>query len=249
MCGVTITPGCLSKKSILARALATGPAIFGFVMATKRYTTLDIEVILMEGLGIRTNTVVPNVSWGLDLNHECDLLSVTPAGWATEYEIKVSKSDLLRDKEKKHGHRSDKIKQLYFVIPYYLEDCIDEIQQDAGVIVIDEYGHSSFKRDAEIRKGARALESYEILKLARLGTMRILGLKKALRRLKQILKVDYRVCGSCACCEVNLKPNGVFDGFRCRVYIHSKRYGEISPGDKPCGCYWFNGDAYAKRKK
>jgi len=44
--------------------------------------SLDIEIAVMEYLGTRTNLIVPNVSWGMDL-HECDILSLSKAGYAT----------------------------------------------------------------------------------------------------------------------------------------------------------------------
>ena len=67
-----------------------------------KITTLEMEIAVMRWLGIRQNLVVPNVSWGL-LNYEADVVSLTPSGYATEVEIKVSKADLLADFKKGHS--------------------------------------------------------------------------------------------------------------------------------------------------
>lgn len=64
-----------------------------------KITTLDMEIVLMEYFGVNRNIIVPNVSWGLNL-HECDLLIFSKSGYATEVEIKISKQDLLKDKNK-----------------------------------------------------------------------------------------------------------------------------------------------------
>ena len=49
---------------------------------------------------LSSHLVVPNVSAGLHI-HECDLISVTKGGYATEIEIKVSVSDTKKDLSKK----------------------------------------------------------------------------------------------------------------------------------------------------
>ena len=79
-------------------------------------TAKDIEISVAKYMDPRVNLIVPNASWGLGL-HECDLLVISKAGYASEVEIKVSKADLLRDREKRHGHASDRIKALWFALP------------------------------------------------------------------------------------------------------------------------------------
>ena len=73
--------------------------------------TLEMEIALMRKFDVRRNIIVPNICWGMNL-HECDLLSITKKGYATEIEIKVSKPDLRADRDKTHGHRSNKIEFL-----------------------------------------------------------------------------------------------------------------------------------------
>lgn len=142
--------------------------------------TVQVEIAVAEFFRPRVNTIVPNVSWGLGI-HECDLLVVTKVGHAIEIEIKVSKSDLIADKYKRHHHNSKKIRQLYFAMPRALEPYIHHVPERAGIIIIDEYPHeckAKILRKAKLNTEARKLTSEEILQVARLGTMRIFGLKK-----------------------------------------------------------------------
>ena len=147
-------------------------------------TASEIEIILSNYIDIRRNLVVPNVSWGLSL-HECDVLSMTHAGYLTEYEIKVSASDLKKDLEKRHGHKSDKIKFLYFVIPSRLAKYIEFIPERAGVLVVNSKGKIFKIADAKPNVRAQALTEKEKYELARLGALRIWGLKSKIENLNQ----------------------------------------------------------------
>lgn len=158
--------------------------------------TIDIEIAVMGYLDIRANMIVPNASWGVARLHECDLLSLSKTGYATEIEIKITKSDLLKDKEKKHGHEHNHIKYLFFAVPKKLEAiALKEIPERAGLYVIEKYwwtgryphfrgdvGEWLYKvtqvRGAITNKRAIKWSEAERLQLARLGAMRILGLKK-----------------------------------------------------------------------
>ena len=68
-----------------------------FIM--KKITTLEVELSLMKHFNFRENVIVNGVHWGMVINgkplHECDLLILSKANYATEVEIKISKSDLL----------------------------------------------------------------------------------------------------------------------------------------------------------
>lgn len=153
--------------------------------------TIDMEIALANYFGIRQNLIVPNVSWGME-THECDLFILTPAGYGSEIEIKVSKADLLKDKEKRHGHHSPKIKFLYFAIPDYLTRYVDDIPSRAGVIVVSQNRHGRIGDTYEycdctkIRRpvvnSSYKYTDSERLQLARLGALRIWGLKKKLSK-------------------------------------------------------------------
>jgi len=159
--------------------------------------TIEIEIAVMGYLGIRTNLIVPNVSWGIAMLHECDLLSLSKSNYATEIEIKVSKSDLLKDGEKKHGHIHNHIAQLFFAVPTYLEkSALKTIPARSGLFVIEKHRneHPALEgiyewyttvkqiRQCERNKNAVKWNDSERLQLARLGAMRILGLKKKIAK-------------------------------------------------------------------
>lgn len=156
-------------------------------MKKKRVPTcMEIEMIVSRLWGWRTNVIVPNISWGAGV-HECDLLILSKAGWATEIEIKVSRSDLKKDAEKKHAHSSDKIKYLYFAIPNTLLNCLEFIPERAGVIIITAYENEKYEgyhgevfRHPEVNTSAKKWTEVERVNLGRLGCMRIWSLKQAL---------------------------------------------------------------------
>ena len=175
-------------------------------------TALDVEIAVMKYLNPRQNIIVPNVSWGLHNEaykalHECDLLSLTGSNWASEIEIKVSKADLLKDAEKRHGHFHNLIRRFYFAVPEAMKDfALDNIPVNAGLIVVgprevnkygrDQYGgyviigttsilRSTLIRECKINTNAVRWTNEQRFQLARLGTMRILGLKEKINKLKQ----------------------------------------------------------------
>lgn len=63
---------------------------------------IDIELAIFRLYDIRQHIIVPNVSDQMCLvPFETDMLVLTQSGYATGFEIKVSKSDLLADLKKK----------------------------------------------------------------------------------------------------------------------------------------------------
>jgi len=152
--------------------------------------SLDIETAVASYFDWRVNMIVPNISWGLGI-HECDLLIVSKAGYCTEVEIKVSKSDLKADLKKRHGHKSRLIKKLYFAIPDYLQDCVELIPARAGIITVTSDGRQRCKciRKPEIT-AARKLTSEQYLHLGRLASMRIWGIKQALKYKTKAIDIE-----------------------------------------------------------
>lgn len=161
----------------------------------KKITTAEMEILIADYFNYNSNIklIVPNVYWGQKFMHECDILMMTAAGYLTEIEIKVSLSDLKKDKEKEHGHNSIEIKYLYFAIPEYLEKHVEHIPDRAGIIVIrEDHGVVSTSnivtklRPAIINKGCKPLsDKYQ---LAKLGAVRIWHLKRKIFDLKEELK-------------------------------------------------------------
>ena len=126
-----------------------------------------------------SHLVIPNVSWGFGI-HECDLISVTNAGYATEIEIKVSVADTKKDKEKSHQHKSEKIKYLYFAMPKSIFDKAKEfVPSRAGIYTVEGYYYRKqlryrvvCERKAEVNPDHRKLSSDEMDQLRRLMAMR-----------------------------------------------------------------------------
>ncbi len=145
-------------------------------------TASEIEIAVAEYFGIRRNLIVPNVSWGLSRLHECDLLIMTPSNHLYEVEIKVSKSDLIADKKKIHGHVNNRIKLLYFAIPEKLMQCTEHIPERAGILVVMKDGTVRKCREAKANTKSIKASNEDRLQLLRLGAMRIWGLKRRLQQ-------------------------------------------------------------------
>ncbi len=143
---------------------------------------LDIEIAVANLFGIRKNLIVPNVSWGLNI-HECDLLVVSKAGYATEIEIKTSKYDLINDKKKWHQHKNKKIKRLFFAMPSDLLIYDNFIPDHAGIISVNERQQQFYAlilRKPQIND-CRKLTVDELIHLGKLASMRIWSLKNTVR--------------------------------------------------------------------
>jgi len=153
----------------------------------KKINSLDIECAVADYFSPRVNLIVPNVSWGL-IFYEVDLLVVTPSGYCYEVEIKTSRGDLKADLLKRHGHRSKKMRRLYFAIPDYMQKDVEFIPARAGVLVVSTASNCQRLpckciRDPENNAEARKLSDAERFQVARLGTMRIWTLKNIVRQL------------------------------------------------------------------
>jgi hypothetical protein len=153
-------------------------------------STPEMEVAIAKYFGVRKHITVPNVSWGF-FNHECDLFLIRSSGFGFEVEIKRSKSDMVADFKKKHGHkdRKNRIVQLYYAFPLELLPKVEElVPEDCGILTVEYYGdrgYARMHREAKRRKGAKRLTTAEQLKIARLGTLRIWTLKEKLNLIKQ----------------------------------------------------------------
>lgn len=145
---------------------------------------LEIEIMIMLFFGVRQNIIVPNVSWGIANLHECDVLVLSNHNYAAEIEIKTSKADILADKKKKHGHRHNHIARLFFAVPESLQDfALKHIPERAGLIVVGSKDGVRWPRiTKQCKRNKHAVEwtNTERMKLAHLGTMRVLGLKQRL---------------------------------------------------------------------
>ena len=153
-----------------------------------KISTPELELAVVEYFNYRRHIIVPNISWGLQMQ-ECDLLVITSAGCAYEIELKISRADLLADK-KKHGtyrnpstHNEGKVHRLYFAVPEYMLKDLEHVPSRAGVIVARYGGHGwrcELHREARIDTDVQKFDDKRLLALGRLGCMRIWTLKKSL---------------------------------------------------------------------
>ena len=157
----------------------------------EKLTTIEIEEKLARFFNYRQNIIVPNISWGFYI-HECDLLILRRSGHLLEVEIKVTRADLKKDQRKEHGHidHNNRIKELWFAIPEYLQDSIDCIPERAGILVLsrnnDMGPHLNCRviKEARVNNQAVKLCLDEKLAIARLGTLRIWSLKRKIIDMK-----------------------------------------------------------------
>ena len=166
--------------------------------------TIDIEIAMLKYLDFTSDIVVTNISGAFGiLEFETDILHLSKSGYASGFEIKVSKSDLLADKKKKHRtvfsewfHQCvsrwyPKIKYFNIVVPEdLLDDAVANVPEFWGILTVTERKVLDISRFVvkQVRK-PKLLSKYkwsdeERYNLARLGTMRIFSLKKRIRSLE-----------------------------------------------------------------
>lgn len=153
--------------------------------------TPDVEIAVANYFKPRVNMVIPNVSWAFS-HYEMDLVVVTQSNYIYEIEIKVSKSDLINDKKKRHDHNCTKTKFLFFAIPENLLLYREHIPKGAGIITCEErygYGAGNVRIFQKPKKRTDYHLPYEErLLLARLGYLRMWDLKKKVNQMKNVLR-------------------------------------------------------------
>lgn len=160
-------------------------------------TTKDIELLLMREFKFNQNLMVPCVNSGVMF--ETDMLHITEHGYATGFEIKISYSDLKADLKKPQISSLNEVyygktgleryygafKYFYYAIPESLyEKTLSLIDPRFGVVVIKKREHSG-RLYCQISRKPKLLfnkkwSEKEILRIAKLGAMRIYGLKSKL---------------------------------------------------------------------
>jgi len=142
----------------------------------------NIECAVASLLNFRVYTIVPNVSHGLYLNHECDMLALDSKGRFTEIEIKISVSDLKADFKKKHSHSSKIISRLVYAMPDFLCEKYNAlIPKQFGIISVkcsDGRFIAKWFRPCKHDNLKQKPSDSVIKNFMRLGCMRIWSLKK-----------------------------------------------------------------------
>jgi len=156
-----------------------------------KITAKDIEKAIVNTYGFfanyRNNTVVPNVSYGLCFNHELDLCVLTKSGYIHEIEIKISKSDLIRDAEKWHQHKDPRIRCLWFAGPYDMkEDFENYVPDGAGIILISDNPKKK-TQTAKIHRKAKPKKAKKITEAENLKLLQLMILRYWTIRIKEKL--------------------------------------------------------------
>ncbi len=145
-------------------------------------TAREIEIAVTHYFGITTHVIVPNVSYGM-FGYELDMVVLNSNSfYAYEVEIKISRSDLKKDGEKRHQHENNGIRLLYFAMPEKMEKCSDLVPARAGILLVDAEGRVRLIRRPTAYANARKWTVQEAYKLGRLGCMRISDLRDRLNR-------------------------------------------------------------------
>jgi hypothetical protein len=128
----------------------------------------------------KNEAVVENVSWGLFSWGEADLIAMTKAGYLIEGEIKISKTDFLKDSSKKkftenHIEKWKRdIKRFFYIVPDHLRE-FALANTEHGVISVSITEKAAYKVKIE-REGkyniGRKLFIEERMQLMRLGCFR-----------------------------------------------------------------------------
>ena len=160
---------------------------------------LDIELALAREFEWKRNLVVFNVhglSGRLNIQHECDMLVMTKAGYLTEVEIKRTFTDFCADFRKRHHHESHgcDIKEFWYCVPEGIyERCLSKLAEQkllpTGILCYDEELNFSRKDVRPVRREAPdAVRLYAVdakplfleqqFELARLGAMRQVSLRE-----------------------------------------------------------------------
>lgn len=154
-----------------------------------KVTAKDVEICVAQHFGYHRNFIVPNISWGMGLLYEADVVVLRPSGYAVEVEIKVSASDIKADLKKKYQHDSNLFCELWFAVPEALTEHPD-IPARAGILSV--YAHPKYPaklrtkvlRKPERNKLAEKWTQEQRSKFYYLAYLRIWPLKKILQRLE-----------------------------------------------------------------
>ena len=148
---------------------------FKKAITKKILTTAEMELCLVypkKGVFPFTRyMVLPRARWGMPkINHECDMLALSKNNVLSEVEIKISKSDLIADKRKRHMHKSDVISRLFYAVPEHLvEFALTFIPEYAGLIKCHN-GYSTILKRPKYKKSDKLNEAdikhmYELLQM------------------------------------------------------------------------------------
>lgn len=167
----------------------------------KKLYEIELSIAKSRDFDFSKKLVVFNVfgtGGVLPIWHECDVLVCTNAGYLTEIEIKRSYADFLNDFKKEHNHQSRYIKNFYYCIPEKIKDKVigfldsfenrDDWRTKAGIIIFKEDDDWIYIiREATQNKDCIKITTEQKLYLARLGSMRVMNLKRKILKLEKLI--------------------------------------------------------------
>lgn len=158
-------------------------------MILDKITTNDMELALATSktspFNFLKNPIV-SIRCSDIFGHETDFVSINKSDYATEVEIKISKTDFKNDFKKCHHHESGYIKYFYYAVPYYMVDFAKEhLPEGAGLLMIipaKPVGKVITIIPAAPKKGVRKITDKIRAKLQRYMSMRYWSLLKRVRK-------------------------------------------------------------------
>lgn len=161
---------------------------------------VEIELAIMREFNFRQNLIVPNITNQMQIvPFETDVLVLTKSGYAHGFEIKVSKSDLKADfKKPQHTKINEmrngktgmqrfygKFKHFNYAVPEQLKDLALELIPDFCGLWVYRKSQYPIQPKFYCAREPKKLFDYkwsekQRYEIARLGSMRIYALKKAL---------------------------------------------------------------------
>lgn len=142
-------------------------------------TSQHVELAVAVHFGYRQNIIVPNISWGMGLLYEADVVVLRPRGWGIEIEIKVSSADIKADLKKRYQHDSNLFKELWFAVPANIVSHPD-IPRRAGILSVDDKKRVTVIRKPVRNTLAKKWTMEQRLKLLHLASMRTWALKRTI---------------------------------------------------------------------
>jgi hypothetical protein len=128
---------------------------------TEKVTRSAIGNLIKRGFSCQTEVRLSN-------KKRCDLVCIDIKGSVIIVEVKISKSDFIRDT--KYRTYLDYCDQFYFAVPHTLSI---EVPEDCGLMVLDKSGHCKVKKKAKKLKPNLKKKTDLIYRLAmRLGHSR-----------------------------------------------------------------------------
>jgi hypothetical protein len=168
---------------------------------------IEMAIMNHRDFNFRQNLMVFRVTdFSGVVNHECDCLIMSKAGYLTEIEIKRSYTDFMADFKKNHSHDDNKIQRFLFLVHVsFAEKVFKSLSEKkripSAIYTYDDdckikiaYTKDNFKEIVEEERiyyanawGARKLFLEEQYQLARLGAMRYKNMTEKLIKSKNLI--------------------------------------------------------------